>query len=130
SLIVAHVVFFTLRRAERVAGFRGHREGAARHRRMPSQLRKRGRSDCQEEAQVRPQRQPRMPFLASSAISRRTVAGYDCLRAMKPDIVAKLAEELRHEITSERQVVYLLVELRKLMELETAIPVRRTPTMS
>ena len=36
---------------------------------------------------------------------------------MKPDIVAKLAEELRHDIRSERQVVYILVELRKLMQL-------------
>ena len=36
---------------------------------------------------------------------------------MKPDILAKLAEELRHDITSERQAVYALVELRKLMEL-------------
>jgi hypothetical protein len=36
---------------------------------------------------------------------------------MKPDIVAKLAEELSEPISSERQVVYIMVELRKLIEL-------------
>jgi hypothetical protein len=36
---------------------------------------------------------------------------------MKPDIIAKLNTELRCSITSERQVVYILVEARKLMEL-------------
>jgi hypothetical protein len=36
---------------------------------------------------------------------------------MKPDILAKLEAELRQAITSERQVVYILVELRKLIEL-------------
>jgi hypothetical protein len=34
------------------------------------------------------------------------------------NILAKLTEELRQPVTSERQVVYTLVELRKLMELE------------
>jgi len=36
---------------------------------------------------------------------------------MKPDILTKLAAELQVPITSERQVVYIMVELRKLMEL-------------
>ena len=35
---------------------------------------------------------------------------------MKNEIVAKLNEELRLEITSERQVVYILVEVRKMLE--------------
>lgn len=35
---------------------------------------------------------------------------------MKPDIVSKIAKELEQEIVSERQVVYVLVELRKLLE--------------
>ena len=35
---------------------------------------------------------------------------------MTPDIVNKIARELEQEIVSERQVVYLLVELRKLLE--------------
>src|SRR5271169_2329730 len=38
---------------------------------------------------------------------------------MKPDIVEKLRGELRERIQSERQVVYILAELRKLMELES-----------
>jgi hypothetical protein len=38
---------------------------------------------------------------------------------MKPDIIEKLRSELREPIHSERQVVYILAELRKLMELET-----------
>ena len=37
---------------------------------------------------------------------------------MKPDIISKLRDELREPIHSERQVVYILAELRKLMELE------------
>ncbi len=36
---------------------------------------------------------------------------------MKDDIKSKLREELKERITSERQVVYLLVEIRKLLEL-------------
>lgn len=36
---------------------------------------------------------------------------------MKPDIIAKLAKELKEPISSEPQVVYLMVELRKLIEL-------------
>ena len=36
---------------------------------------------------------------------------------MKNDIIGKLAGELAEEVTSERQTVYLLVELRKLIEL-------------
>src|SRR6266566_2316501 len=36
---------------------------------------------------------------------------------MKPDIIAKLSNELAEPIVSERQVVYILVELRKLIEL-------------
>ena len=36
---------------------------------------------------------------------------------MKPDILSKLAAELREKISSERQVVYIMVELRKLIEL-------------
>ena len=36
---------------------------------------------------------------------------------MKPDILTKLAAELREPIGSERQVVYIMVELRKLIEL-------------
>jgi hypothetical protein len=36
---------------------------------------------------------------------------------MKRDIVAKLGEELREPISSERQLVYIMVELRKLIEL-------------
>ncbi len=35
---------------------------------------------------------------------------------MKDDIVAKLNRELDEEIVSERQVVYILVEARKLLE--------------
>jgi hypothetical protein len=35
---------------------------------------------------------------------------------MERDIVNKLTEEFRQEITSERQVVYILVEMRKLLE--------------
>jgi hypothetical protein len=38
---------------------------------------------------------------------------------MKPDIIEKLRGELREPIHSERQVVYILAELRKLMELES-----------
>jgi hypothetical protein len=38
---------------------------------------------------------------------------------MKPDIVDKVRNELSEPICSERQVVYLLAELRKLMELES-----------
>jgi hypothetical protein len=38
---------------------------------------------------------------------------------MKPDIVDKLRFELREPIQSERQVVYILAELRKLLELES-----------
>lgn len=36
---------------------------------------------------------------------------------MKPDIVAKLSAELLLDLTSERQIVYILVETRKLVEL-------------
>jgi hypothetical protein len=36
---------------------------------------------------------------------------------MKKDIKDKLTDELKEQIASERQVVYILVELRKLMEL-------------
>ena len=35
---------------------------------------------------------------------------------MTPDLVNKIAKELEQEIVSERQVVYILVELRKLLE--------------
>jgi len=35
---------------------------------------------------------------------------------MTPDIVYKITKELEQEIVSERQVVYILVELRKLLE--------------
>jgi hypothetical protein len=38
---------------------------------------------------------------------------------MRPDIVRKLRNELSEPIRSERQVVYLLAELRKVMELES-----------
>ena len=38
---------------------------------------------------------------------------------MKPDIRSKLNHELRQPIRSERQVVYILVELRKLLELRS-----------
>jgi hypothetical protein len=38
---------------------------------------------------------------------------------MKPDIVEKLRGELQEPIHSERQVVYILAELRKLMEMES-----------
>ncbi len=38
---------------------------------------------------------------------------------MKPDIVDKLRLELREHVDSERQVVYILAELRKLLELES-----------
>ena len=38
---------------------------------------------------------------------------------MKPDIVDKLRLELRERVDSERQVVYILAELRKLLELES-----------
>ena len=37
---------------------------------------------------------------------------------MKPDITHKIAMELEQAIVSERQVVYILVELRKLLELQ------------
>ena len=36
---------------------------------------------------------------------------------MRPDILTKLAAEFRHPIVSERQVVYIMVQLRKLIEL-------------
>jgi hypothetical protein len=36
---------------------------------------------------------------------------------MKPDIITKLAQELEEPIGSERQIVYIMVELRKLIEL-------------
>ena len=36
---------------------------------------------------------------------------------MKPDILTKLAAELAAPIVSERQVVYIMVEIRKLLEL-------------
>jgi hypothetical protein len=35
---------------------------------------------------------------------------------MVPDILSKLDTELQQEITSERQIVYILVETRKLLE--------------
>lgn len=38
---------------------------------------------------------------------------------MKPDIVEKLRFEFREPIRSERQVVYILAELRKLMEIDS-----------
>jgi len=41
----------------------------------------------------------------------------DCHRRMKPDIIAKLSLELLEPVRSERQVVYILAELRKLLEL-------------
>jgi hypothetical protein len=41
---------------------------------------------------------------------------------MKPDILTKLAAELADPINSERQVVYVLVELRKLIELNADGP--------
>lgn len=37
---------------------------------------------------------------------------------MKPDLINKIREELLQPIASERQVVYLLVECRKLLEME------------
>ena len=37
---------------------------------------------------------------------------------MKSDIVRKITNELNQEIVSERQAVYILVELRKLLELQ------------
>jgi hypothetical protein len=40
---------------------------------------------------------------------------------MEPDIVSKLNRELGEPITSERQVVYILVELRKLLELQKTL---------
>lgn len=40
---------------------------------------------------------------------------------MEKDIVSKLNAELAEPITSERQVVYILVELRKLLELNGAL---------
>jgi hypothetical protein len=40
---------------------------------------------------------------------------------MKDDIVAKLSRELEQEIASERQVVYILVEARKLLEQQQAL---------
>lgn len=41
---------------------------------------------------------------------------HDTLLKMVPDIVYKLSEEFAQDITSERQVVYILVEIRKLLE--------------
>jgi hypothetical protein len=41
--------------------------------------------------------------------------------AMDRDIVSKLNHELGEPITSERQVVYILVELRKLLELKETL---------
>ena len=38
---------------------------------------------------------------------------------MKPDIISKLALELGEVVHSERQVVYILAEIRKLLELES-----------
>ena len=35
---------------------------------------------------------------------------------MEPDIIRKLRDELKETISTERQVVYLMVELRKLLE--------------
>jgi hypothetical protein len=54
------------------------------------------------------------------------------LRTMKPDILTKLAAELQVPITSERQVVYIMVELRKLMELNgdgTLVITQKRPLM-
>lgn len=51
---------------------------------------------------------------------------------MKPDILTKLAAELQVPITSERQVVYIMVELRKLMELNgdgTLVITQKRPLM-
>jgi hypothetical protein len=40
---------------------------------------------------------------------------------MERDIVHKLTEELAQNINSERQVVYILIEIRKLLEKEEAL---------
>jgi hypothetical protein len=37
---------------------------------------------------------------------------------MKPDLISKIRQELSQPVASERQVVYLLVESRKLLEVE------------
>jgi hypothetical protein len=50
-------------------------------------------------------------------ISCRKLAGESGkLLEMERDIVCKLTAELEQQITSERQIVYILVELRKLLE--------------
>jgi hypothetical protein len=48
---------------------------------------------------------------------------------MKSDIVGKLSRELEDEIVSERQVVYILVETRKLLEQQTRLDDFRTLTL-
>jgi hypothetical protein len=48
---------------------------------------------------------------------------------MRPDIVHKLAKELDEQISSERQVVYILVELRKLLEKEGTLRDARYRTL-
>jgi hypothetical protein len=45
---------------------------------------------------------------------------------MTPDIINKITRELEQEIVSERQVVYLLVELRKLLESRASTKRRAT----
>jgi len=44
---------------------------------------------------------------------------------MRDEIVAKLSDELEHEIQSERQVVYILVETRKLLERDKVLKTYR-----
>jgi hypothetical protein len=53
---------------------------------------------------------------AQAARSPHAAFGVIIAFEMKEDIVAKLNRELGHEIVSERQVVYILVEARKLLE--------------
>src|SRR5690349_20466399 len=52
----------------------------------------------------------------TSRTCRRCTMGYHSVQ-MEQAMVRKLRNELQQEITTERQVVYILVELRKLMEL-------------
>jgi hypothetical protein len=48
---------------------------------------------------------------------------------MKKDIACKLSRELKDEIVSERQVVYILVETRKLLEQQGRLDDFRTLTL-
>jgi hypothetical protein len=49
-------------------------------------------------------------------LNKECAVGFKQEREMVKDILSKLDAELRQEITSERQVVYILVQIRKLID--------------